>query len=189
MPRKAKVSAFDVFWDWAEIFVFAFFLVIICFTFIFRIANVVGQSMQNTLFEDDKLVISHLFYTPAQDDIVVINSEVLDETIVKRIIATGNQKVVIDYNKGTVSVDGEVIDEPYIKNSFMEDTGLFSSSFYNEENDTYEYNVPFGYVFVMGDNRNNSTDGRAIGFVSTDEIVGRLMFRVYSKQADIGKVD
>lgn len=182
-----KNAAVDTVLDWAETLVFSVFLVIVCFTFVFRIANVVGHSMENTLFEDDRLIISHLWYYPDQGDIVVINSQTMNETIIKRVIATSNQSVVIDYNAGTVTVDGEVIDEPYIKEEMI-GTGNFSEAYYNSENDTYEYKVPFGYVFVLGDNRNNSADSRVIGCVPEEEIVGRVVFRVYSEKAGLGKV-
>lgn len=182
-----KNSAADTVLDWAETLVFSVFLAIVCFTFVFRIANVVGHSMENTLFENDRLIISHLWYYPEQGDIVVVNSEVMNETIIKRVIATSNQTVVIDYNAGTVTVDGEVIDEPYIKET-MTGAGNFSEAYYNKENDTYEYKVPFGYVFVLGDNRNNSADSRAIGCVPEEEIVGRVIFRIYSERAGLGTV-
>lgn len=186
--RTVRNSTTEIIMDWAETVVFSVFLVLFCFIFIFRVACVQGESMENTLFENDRLVISHLFYTPERGDIVVINSRVMNETIIKRVIATSNQKVVIDYRNGTVSVDGEVIDEPYIKESMWQ-SGIFASEFYDPEKDAYEYDVPLGYVFVMGDNRNNSTDSRVIGYVPEEEILGRVMFRIYSQKAGVGKVD
>lgn len=175
--------------DWAETLVFAVFLVIICFTFIFKIANVVGHSMENTLTEGDRLIVSHLFYTPDCGDIAVIDSKALDDVIIKRIIAVSNQKVVIDYNAGTVSVDGNILDEPYIKESEMRSTGHFADAYYNEENDTYEYDVPFGYVFVLGDNRNASSDSRVFGCVPQEDIIGRVVLRIYSRSGKIGRVE
>ena len=74
----------------------AMFVVVLVFTFVFRTVNVQGQSMQDTLFENDSLVISKLLYTPKQGDIVVVNSSVLDNRIIKRIIAVEGQKVEID---------------------------------------------------------------------------------------------
>ena len=174
--------------SWAETIVMAVFVVILMFTFLFKIVVVVGSSMENTLFQNDRLVISHLLYTPENGDIVVINSSNMEEVIIKRVIAASNEKVVIDYDAGTVEVNGEIINEPYIKEQMI-DTGNFSELFYNQENNTYTYNVPFGYVFVMGDNRNHSTDSRAIGLVSQDEILGRVVYRFYSDNSNTGKVE
>ncbi len=172
---------------WAETVVMAVFVVILMFTFVFKIVVVVGSSMENTLFQDDRLIISNLCYDPSRGDIVVINSGVMDEVIVKRVIATAGETVRIDYNRCEVEIDGEVLDEPYIKEQ-MVNTGSFSEAFYDSENDRYEYKVPFGYVFVMGDNRNHSTDSREIGLVSEDEILGRVVFRFYSDKAENGRV-
>lgn len=184
---EKKGSAVDTILDWAETLVFSVFLVVVCFTFVFRIANVVGHSMENTLFEGDRLIISHLCYYPELGDIVVVNSETMNETIIKRVIATSNQEVVIDYKEGTVKVDGKIIDEPYIKEK-MRELGSFSGDYYNIKKDVYEYKVPFGYVFVLGDNRNGSADSRAIGCVAEEEIVGRVVFRIYSERAELGVV-
>lgn len=177
---KKRSSAVDSIFDWLETIVFSIFLVVFIFTFVFRVANVVGQSMQDTLYEGDRLVISHLFYTPKQGDIVVIESSALKETIIKRIVAVSDQTVEVDYKNAVVKVDGKVLDEPYIKSKNTFEQSYFSESYYNSESDTYVYKVPKGYVLVMGDNRNHSTDSRVIGCVSQDEILGRAVFRFYS---------
>ena len=96
--KKQGKRAFDNLFDFLEIIVMAMFVVVLVFTFVFRTVNVQGQSMQDTLFENDSLVISKLLYTPKQGDIVVVNSSVLDNRIIKRIIAVEGQKVEIDNN-------------------------------------------------------------------------------------------
>lgn len=170
--------------EWTETIVYAFFIVILLFTFVLREAFVDGDSMNDTLFDKDKLIVSHLFYEPEAGDIVIINSEngyIYDENgeltateglnkpIVKRIIATGGQEVNIDFDKGEVYVDGTLLDEPYIKESTTLD----------ESGHDYPVTVPDGYVFVMGDNRNNSTDSRSalVGFVPESQILGKVVFR------------
>lgn len=85
--KKQGKRAVDNLLDFLEIIVMAMFVVVLVFTFVFRTVNVQGQSMQDTLFENDSLVISKLLYTPKQGDIVVVNSSVLDNRIIKRIIA------------------------------------------------------------------------------------------------------
>ena len=91
--KKQGKRAVDNLLDFLEIIVMAMFVVVLVFTFVFRTVNVQGQSMQDTLFENDSLVISKLLYTPKQGDIVVVNSSVLDNRIIKRIIAVEGQKV------------------------------------------------------------------------------------------------
>ncbi len=188
MSKKRKRNpALETFLDWVESIVFAVFGVIFLFTFVFRIAIVHGISMNDTLYEGDVLVISHLFYTPEPGDIVVADSDVMDDIIIKRIIAVSGQNVSIDCENGAVYVDGDLVDEPYVSvRSF--DRGSFDSKYYNESTDRYDYQVPFGNVFVMGDNRDHSTDSRAFGFLPKEEIVGRVIFRAYSKTAAAGKV-
>lgn len=187
--NKEENSFVDSVLDWGETLVFSVFLVIICFTFIFRVANVRGHSMENTLSENDRLIISHLCYTPSRGDIVVVNSKTLEETIIKRIIAVEGQTVVINYSDNTVSVDGEILDETYIKDKDMQVSGKYPYENYNQQDNTYEYTVPEGCVFVMGDNRNNSLDSRVIGSVPVEEIVGRVVFRIYSDDLKLGFVD
>ena len=90
--KKQGKRAVDNLFDFLEIIVMAMFVVVLVFTFVFRTVNVQGQSMQDTLFENDSLVISKLLYTPKQGDIVVVNSSVLDNRIIKRIIAVEGQR-------------------------------------------------------------------------------------------------
>lgn len=184
--KKKEVSAAEEYLDWVETIIFAFFAVILVFTFLLRIANVDGESMLPTLTDGDRLVVSHLFYTPEAGDIVIVNSENghiygagnqletvdgLDKVIVKRVIAVGGQQVNINFSTGEVFVDGVLQDEPYIKELTKQDEGGHS----------YPVTVPDGYVFVMGDNRMNSTDSRnsMVGFVDEEDILGKVVLRIF----------
>lgn len=84
--KKQGKRAVDNLFDFLEIIVMAMFVVVLVFTFVFRTVNVQGQSMQDTLFENDSLVISKLLYTPKQGDIVVVNSSVLDNRDRKSVV-------------------------------------------------------------------------------------------------------
>ena len=172
--------------DWAEVFVGSALTVLLIFTFVVNKLRVDGGSMEDTLYNNDRLIVFGMFYEPEQGDIVVCDSSALDKLIVKRVIAVGGQSVTVDYIAGTVAVDGCIIDEPYLKYHALNDVGGFDMSFYDTEKEVYEYQVPEGYVFLMGDNRDHSKDSRAIGAVSEDEIVGKAIFRFYSERARIG---
>lgn len=187
---KTGSKSVDTLFDFAETVVLSVFVVVFFFTFVFRIANVEGQSMQDTLYEGDRLVISHLLYTPKQNDIVVADSHELDTIIIKRIIAVSGQKVEIDCDNAEVRVDGKVIDEPYVKSDGSFDENYFSEEYYNKDKNVYEYDVPEGYCFVMGDNRNHSTDSRVIGCLPEEDIIGRVVFRLMAGNDEgIGKVE
>ena len=165
--RKMKERRGDIF-DWVQSLVVALLVCVLLFTFIGRIVNVSGTSMLDTLRNNDRIVISDLFYTPKRGDIVVLRkTSFSDEPIVKRVIALGGQTVNIDFEKGVVYVDGEALDEPYI----LEPTRRRIDF----EDETL---VPEGCVFVMGDNRNGSTDSRDLRIGCVDErlIIGKALF-------------
>lgn len=183
-----RTSKFDIFLDFLEILAFSVFLAILVFTFLFRIAVVQGSSMEHTLHNGDRLVMTHLFYTPKDGDIVVVNSESLNETIIKRVIGTANEWVRIDLENNTVTVNDVVLEEDYIAEDFFNEA-YFDSQYFNEEKGIYEYFVPYGYIFVMGDNRNNSTDSRSIGLIPEKDIAGKAVLRIYSQQGELGWIE
>ena len=179
--EKNRTTAEEIF-DWLDVFATAIITVVIVFSLICRIATVQGESMQNTLFTGDKVVISNLDYTPEQGDIVVVSRNAnnsLDavaasnEPIIKRVIAVGGQTVNIDFERGVVSVDGVDLEEPYTK--------TLTTSKYDVEFPIY---VPEGYIFVLGDNRNDSMDSRDSrigdgGLVDTRYVLGHAIFRIF----------
>ena len=165
--RKLKERRGE-FFDWVQSLVVALLVCVLLFTFITRIVNVSGTSMLDTLHNNDRIVISDLFYTPKQGDIIVLRkTSFSDEPIVKRVIAVGGQTVDIDFEKGVVYVDGQALEEPYI----LEPTRRRIDF----EDETL---VPEGCVFVMGDNRNGSTDSRDLRIGCVDErlIIGKALF-------------
>ena len=104
-PSGAKSRA-EVY-DWIQCIIFALVFCVLLFVFAVRMVNVVGHSMVPTLEQSDKVVISNLFYHPKQGDVVVLRKQTLmQEPIVKRIIATEGQTVDIDFDDGVVYVDG-----------------------------------------------------------------------------------
>ena len=146
---------------------------ILAFTFVGRLILVSGDSMVPTLLDGELLIVRSIAYQPQQGDIVILSEEGFHggEAIVKRVIATGGQTVNIDYDTGTVYVDGEPLDEPYIKE-------LMQQQFYQ----TITYmEVPEGHIFVMGDNRNDSDDSRnpSLGVVDQRLVLGEALMIVY----------
>lgn len=157
-------------YEWVQCLVAALLICVIVFSFFFRIIGIKGSSMLPTLHNGDSVIISNILYTPAQGDVVVLRKDVFQpEPIIKRVIAVGGQTVSIDFDEGIVYVDELPIDEPYI----AEPTHS-SLDFRNE------VLVPEGSVFVMGDNRNASTDSRysVIGCVDNRYIMGRVLLRI-----------
>ena len=143
---------------------------VLLFTFVARIIVVSGPSMENTLLGGDLILVWSLGYTPKQGDIVVLTQESYQEdSIVKRVIAVGGQRVDIDYDTGTVYVDGVPLEEDYIKEK------MHRPSYPGYSEGINHVTVPEGCIFVMGDNRNQSADSRYpdIGIVDTRCVIGR----------------
>lgn len=175
-PPKKKRFAEELF-DLVEVFANALMVVILLLTFVFRMVTVEGASMQETLQPNDRLMIS-LFYTPAQNDIVVIQvpNPAFAIPIIKRVIATEGQTVDFNFETWTVYVDGVALDEPYV--NYM--AGMPMRSGDSRFIESLPITVEPGKIFVLGDNRNQSSDSRnySIGQVEVRDVVGRVMFRI-----------
>ena len=169
-------------YDWLQCIVTAIICGVLIFIFLGRTIGVDGRSMLRTLQHSDRVIISNLFYTPDNGDIVVFQSpaEQFEFPLVKRVIAKANQTVNIDFENGNVYVDGVVISEPYI------------SAITTARHDFKEpVTVPPGFIFVMGDNRNSSTDSRdnVVGLVDTRYILGKVLFVLIPGVDDTGNRD
>ncbi|MBQ3498171.1 MAG: signal peptidase I [Clostridia bacterium] len=159
--------------DWITSVVIAVVFLCVVFTFFVRPVKVDGDSMLPTLQDKNWLVVSAFDSNPEQGEIVIVTQPNKTSTggpVVKRVIAVGGQVIDIDFKSGTVYVDGKEIDEPYI----LEKT-------YRSFDVQFPLTVPEGYLFVMGDNRNDSLDSRSsrIGLIDERYVLGSCLFRIY----------
>lgn len=154
-------------YDFLEAAVSAILFICIIFIFVCRFLSVEGSSMLPTLSNGDRVIASSRQYEPNCGDIVIATQpNAFDEPIIKRVIAVGGQTVEI--SDGYVYVDGERLNEPYVADLTWE-TG----------DAAYPLLIPEGYLFVMGDNRNRSTDSRFdnIGLIREQYILGKVIGR------------
>lgn len=160
-------------YEWVQALVCAVLAVVVLFTFGVRLIGVDGPSMEPTLWNGDRLLVlnSILCGDYQYGDIVILRKDTfMLEPIVKRVIATGGQTVDIDFSAGTVYVDGEPLREDYI----AEPTFL-------EEGTRFPLTVPEGSIFVLGDNRNHSSDSRkaSLGTVDVRYVIGKAVFLAF----------
>lgn len=167
--EKPRGSGSEIY-EWLQCLVSALLICVLVFAFFVRIIGIMGYSMMPTFHDGDSVIISNIFYEPQQGDVIVLRKlSFQPEPIIKRVIAVEGQTVNIDFEQGIVYVDDVPLDEPYIAEPTLTPIDFDG-----------KITVPENCVFVMGDNRNGSTDSRSndIGCVDTRYIMGKVLIRI-----------
>jgi len=155
---------------WMQSMVMMFLPVLFLATFIGTPLAVAGGSMSPTLHDGEYMIVRSVFYSPERGDMIVFaRDDFLDgRALVKRVIAVAGDLVHINTETNTVYVNGIALDEPYISEPTSQAGDM-----------NYPHMVPWGYVFVLGDNRspNGSLDSRSasLGLVDEREIIGQVV--------------
>jgi len=171
--KENTVSLSEFVFEMAGTVFTALIVVLLILTFFVRQVTVSGNSMTDTLQDQDRLLVTNFMYTPQNGDIIIIShGNIYSDPIIKRVIAVGGQRLDINYDTNEVIVDGVVQYEPYIKGKTRQLSNSVSLEDYNNI-------IPEGYVFVMGDNREGSLDSRSkdIGLIPVNNIIGKAQFR------------
>lgn len=156
-------------WEWIKALLIAAGLVFLIRWFIFAPFIVEGPSMEPNFHTGERLIVNKIIYSirkPGRGEVIVFHAPAGIDYI-KRVIALPGEKVKIADNK--VYVNGEVLDEPYIQ-AILDERAAIGEKYNKDYPETL---VAEGTVFVMGDNRTNSSDSRMIGTIPYAEIVGR----------------
>ena len=153
-------------YEWLSAAISAVVIVAILFSGVLRIVTVSGGSMDHTLHNEDRLLLSNLFYEPDYGDVVVILRE-NNTPLIKRVIGLAGDRIRIDAESGIVYRNDVELVEPYVNGGFT-----------NQDRWYTEKVIPEGTVFVMGDNRMMSADSRRDGPYPLENVVGKVYYRI-----------
>ncbi len=159
-------------WEWIKALAVAIALAFFIRTFLFAPFIVEGQSMESTLHNEEKLVVNKAIYylqEPKRGDIIVFHAEATRDYI-KRVIGVAGDTVEV--KNDVLYINGKQVDEPYLAKNREKIKGQNIPL----TEDFGPIVIPPGHIFVMGDNRLNSHDSRAIGPVDLKTVVGRAEF-------------
>ncbi len=168
--EKQKYGFVRFVYDMISVFVTSLVIITVVFSFVARFVGVDGDSMEPTLSDSDWLIVSAINTDIEHGDIIISTQpNAFSEPIVKRVIAKGGQTVDINFETGDVYVDGTLLDEPYIADRTHTSEGV-----------NFPLLVPEGTLFVMGDNRNDSTDSRSpmVGCIDERYVLGVVKYRL-----------
>lgn len=167
--KEEKLDPKREVFQWMQSLIFSVIVVALIFTFVGRIMNVRGSSMEPTFSNNDKIITTNIHGDYKYGDIVVIKRKD-SSPLFKRIIAVEGDVIDIDFSLGEVRVNNVLLDEPYINEPTYDNHGM-----------KFPLTVSEDHVFVMGDNRNHSDDSRNpdIGLIDERNIFGKVVFRLY----------
>ncbi|MGY3713939.1 signal peptidase I [Sutcliffiella cohnii] len=174
-------------WEWIKALAIAVILAAVIRYFFFAPIVVDGESMMPTLHNEDRMIVNKIGYKigkPDRFDIVVFHATA-EKDYIKRIIGLPGDEV--QYRNDVLYINGEPFEEPYLDEYKNEVDGLLTENFTLEEI-TGSKVVPEGHIFVLGDNRRYSRDGRHIGTIPLEEVLGKTNI-VYWPLKEIRKVD
>lgn len=162
----AKKDLYDV----IQVFLQSIIIIALLFMFVMRFSVVNGASMNPTLQDRDWLILSNIDFQKERGDVIVVSQpNEMEEVLIKRIVALEGETVDITLD-GKVTINGTVLEEPYVADAVKE-----------RGNVSFPHVVGKNCVFVMGDNRNHSTDSRyqGVGDVDVRYVVGEAKFRLF----------
>ncbi|MDI9498713.1 MAG: signal peptidase I [Bacillota bacterium] len=175
--RPARAASF---WlevlDWVKYILIAVVLGLAITTFVLQRNEVVGNSMYPTLHDGDQLwveKITHHFGGVRRGDIITFSTANLpgghrEEDLVKRVIGLPGERLEI--RDGAVYINGERLDEPYLREDITTEPRLVGFASLTLASDEY---------FVLGDNRPDSSDSRVFGPIRADDVIGETLIRVF----------
>jgi signal peptidase I len=162
---------FKKFMGYVFCIILAIGMALVCRSYVFARADVIGPSMEPT-FNDKDIIFMEKISTETghinRGEVVVFNShDENEDNYIKRVIGIAGDKIEI--KSGKVYLNGEVLTENYLPKGVVTESNSAA----------VEYVVPQNYIFVLGDNRENSTDSRIIGPVNLKDVKGHVILRVY----------
>ncbi|EIJ81917.1 signal peptidase I [Bacillus methanolicus PB1] len=175
MKEEIKKEGFE----WLKAFAIGMIIFAFIRTFFFSNYIVEGESMMPTLEDGNKLVVNKIGYQLGElqrFDVIVFHAN-KKEDFVKRIIGLPGDKV--EYRNDQLFVNDKKIDEPYLDIYRKQIPGGRLTGDFTLEEITGEEKVPQGKLFVLGDNRLGSWDSRQFGFISIDQVVGKVNLRYW----------
>ena len=162
--------------SWIQSIFFASVIVFICYQFLFLPTKVLGVSMLPTFEDEDRIIVSKVS-SINRFDMIVFNAPDAKEKYIKRVIGVPGD--YIEMIEDVLYVNGEAIDEPYVR--YIEGdpiTNRMTENFTLEEITGIE-KVPNGAFFVLGDHRLKSNDSRSFGLIYENDVIGEVKFRFF----------